>query len=345
MNGVNGVAPAAAAFRVHLFRLRRRATLLLFARCYAVTLSAAFFIAAGAVLLNVSSPVAFLWAAMAAAGAAGIVAVTGVASPRTIASTVDRRLQLGDLMVTAYQCAEADDAFSQLVVREAAARLERVNASDAFPLEVPRFALAMPLVFGVVMLASLGLPSFRGIGSARSIGAPAAAGAPSRTPAQRNSQQRNEAQASRTFAIGSPRVGLRSPAPANAEPSDQTPPSPATAASRAQGAVGAPGQSAGAVEAATRDARGDTTFTTRGAVSRDVVSGGDPRLAGGVSGTGSSPADGARSASVPGDRAYAAAYRAGRAAAETAIVQDRIPTDRREYVRAYFQAIRPQDGK
>jgi hypothetical protein len=91
-------------------------------------------------------------------------------------------------------------------------------------------------------------------------------------------------------------------------------------------------------------AHADAPSDSRGAAAPDGSPSGESGLAGGV--TSASERREAKRDTAPRDSgAYGAAYRAGVAAAETAIVQDRVPAERRAYVRAYFDAIRPQVAK
>jgi hypothetical protein len=338
---MSGAAAEPALLSVHLRRFRRRAALMIFVRSLLVVSSVTLVVAEAVVLWKLAAPAnAFPWAAAVTVVVAALVTAARTPSQRATAAEIDRQLHLHDRVVTAVQCAASDDAFSQLVVRDAVRRMAPVKTSEAFPLRVPRAAAAAPLAIVLLILALAALPTPRGFASGggrfttRSAGTASTAAAGARQPGSVVTQVSVPADASQSSAgrpAPRPAASARNEASAEAQPRDEA---------HAPGAsAGTPGitQVTGAASAAAATSPG-TRADGRGAAGPGPTSSESLR-AGGVSG-----GERARDASAPVQqgRPYAAAYRAGLADAETAIVQERIPAERRAYVREYFRAIKPQ---
>jgi hypothetical protein len=272
---------------------------------------------------------------------------------RDIAATVDARLDLQDRLVTALQFNTSADPFSQLVVRDAYSRVTAVRAADAVPFALPRgirFAAASAAtVLAVMILATTEVPrwslaGWTGIGGL-GLTTDAADAAARATSAAK--QQVNSAAASSIAA--------------DHHATDRSSARQQTAAAE----TGATTQSAQARSqrelasvSSDRIQRLERGSTTRGGSTNTNTAGNTPNdagIAGGAASTsyeqrGGGVANGVRSArstdtAPPADSTYRAAYRNGRAAAESAVAQDRVPADLRSYVRDYFIAIRPTGDK
>ena len=101
------------------------------------------------------------WMTAFAVPLAAIVVATRVPTVSQTAGELDRRARLDDRLTTALQFADRDDAFSLLVVRDAAARIRSLHPANAFPFELPRAAkTAMAIAVAVT-----GLLALRGQGS------------------------------------------------------------------------------------------------------------------------------------------------------------------------------------
>jgi hypothetical protein len=282
-------------------------------------------------------------ALMAAVAIAAFISMARLPSARATAAIIDRNLELHDCVVTAVQCAASEDAFSQLVLRDAVMRLARVRRSEAFPLEVPRAAVLTPLVACLVIGAAARLPTLSEFGFAR------------RGPESSTSSAKAVANQGRAAVAANP-AGTAPTAPStnSAPPGASVTPAPQPEGSgepRESVREESPGSSTGSVgsqkapDTLAATATGlEPRSSDRGAGGRGSAASRDASRAGGVSGSdAASPREASIPNAPPAGASYAGAYRSGRAAAETAIAQDRIPRERRAYVRDYFNAIRPRD--
>jgi hypothetical protein len=332
-----------AVLFAHLDRFRRRAALVIAVRSMAIAGSAFFTCAGAAALLNVVAPApACWWAAAATMAAAVVMTIAQLPSRRATAVMVDRRLHLHDRTVTALQCAGSPDAFSQLVVRDATSRLASADPSEAFPMRLPRMAAAGPLATGLALLMVAALPSMRGFSFGGRTLASVTGGTVRPSPARGEASRRAGTEAAARSASST--RDARTTAAPNPQTSRATE-SPAAPFATGVGAQGARGGNQSANDGPSlTTATAETRADSRGASAPDASPSGQSRLAGGVTGA-SRRRDVTRETAPRDTREYATAYRAGHAAAERAIAQDRVPAERRAYVRAYFQAIRPQVGK
>jgi len=337
-----------------LRELRRRATLVLFAQALCVSGAASMLIGealvvGGAAQNVVAAVVVAATAALLTAAAATIVLRPSL---RDIAASIDARLHLQDRLVTALQFNAAVDPFSQLVVRDAHSRVAAVRASDAVPFALPlsirAVSAAAAIVSAVMIVATAEVPPWSRAGWT-SLGGPdvpanAAVGAGPASSAAK--QQLNQAESSSASANRTERSSAR-----QQSGSDRTEATTPSVQARDLSEMVSPSSGGTGRLERGATARGDTTGTDTGTNTPDdagVASGGastsyEPR-GGGV-------ANGTRSAlstdtTAPfDDPAYRAAYLRGRVAAESAVAQDRVPTDLRSYVRDYFVAIRPAGDK
>ena len=305
-------------FTGHLDRFRRRAAAVMFVR------TLVWIAGVTGLIATLTSTVPIGWALATVLVITGAITVARVPSARHTAATLDRVLRLQDRVITAVQCATLDDPFSRLVVRDAVGRLAPVASSTAYPLRIDRAALIAPIVAGLVAAAA-GLPQAGWIRT-RTSAFTAIAGAPNRSRMQPATQV---AEASRTNAPGT--VPIRE---AGNRDSRRTGESPRADALKSEGAT---------ASASTTPAGGAQSAEVGGAGATSVTPS-EARRAGGVAGGRATARDASTLAPASGVT-YTAAYRAARADAEAAIVRDRIPPERRLYVRQYFEAIKPLDQK
>lgn len=270
---------------------------------------------------------------------------------RDIAASIDARLDLQDRLVTALQFKAAVDPFSQLVVRDAHSRVASIRASDAVPFALPRSiraaSAAAAIVSAVMIVATTEIPRWSPAGST-GVGNPGvtanAAGAAGPAGDAARQQPNPAAGASIVADNGTERSAARQQTAA--DHSESTTRSPQA---RSLSEIASP--SSGGTEQIERGstASGDTSST-------NTNSSGDTGVAGGAASTSREPrgggvANGARNArptgtaAPPDDSTYRVAYQTGRAAAESAVEQNRVPADLRSYVRDYFVAIRPAGDK
>src|SRR5438477_2278400 len=131
-----------------LMKARRRIVAANFWRDASVGLSLALVIGEAAILWgtrlgSIKTRWTFAVAALiAAVVAAAIRALFTRPALREVAGLLDGRLRLAEHLVTAMQFLGHDDAFAQLVEREAAARLAGFQLATAVPVNAPRAALA-----------------------------------------------------------------------------------------------------------------------------------------------------------------------------------------------------------
>ena len=336
--------------------LRRRATLVLFAQALCLSGGLAVLIAEALLVGGAVHDAAAIGIAATA------ILLTAAASTillrpdlHGIAASVDARLHLQDRLVTALEFNAAIDPFSQLVTMDAHSRIAAVRASEAVPFALPLgirvVSVAAAVVSGVMVVAitvaprwsSAGWTGFGGPGvTANTVGAAAAV-----ISAQASQQGSPGAGASNTTNARSELTAARQQQAA----SDQAGAATASARARSVSEVAAPSNSDTERLEHEATTRGDTTSTnispntpTDAGVAGNAATTSQEQRGGGV-------ANGARAMRSPGvaarpdDPAYRAAYRSGRAAAESAVAHDRVPADLRSYVRDYFVAIRPAGDK
>jgi hypothetical protein len=339
-----------------LENLRRRATLVLFGQALCLSGGVSVLIAEGLVAGGaVHNLLAAVWVAASAtllsAAAATIALRPGL---RDIAASIDARLDLQDRLVTALQFNTAADPFSQLVVRDACSRVTAFRASDAVPFALPRgvrpTAAAAAAVLAVMILATTEVPRWSPAGWT-GIGGPGittdAAGAAARATGAAKPQVNSAAGSSIAADNAIDRSSARQQTAA-----DQTVATPQPAQARSLREVASP--SSGGAErlerGSTARAGSTNTHTLANAPNDAGVAGGAASTSyeqrgGGVVNGARSPRSTGTTAPPSDDSRYRAAYRSGRAAAESAVAQDRVPADLRSYVRDYFIAIRPIGDK
>jgi hypothetical protein len=352
---VNDVASSSSDLLVTRLRgLQRRATLVLFAQALCLSGGVSLLIGdaliVGGAVHNVTAAVAMAaTAALLTAAAATILLRPGL---RDIAASIDARLHLQDRLVTALQFNAAVDPFSQLVVRDAHARVASIRASDAVPFALPRSIRATSTAAAIVLAVMIvvttgprwspaGWPGFGGPGATANA---ARAAGPTSNAAR---QQPNPATGASIAADNGTERSSAGQQPA-ANQAEATTPSTQV---RSLSEIAPP--SSGGTE---RLERGSRTSGDAASTDTDTNTPDDTGVAGVAASTsyeqrGGGVANGARSArptgaaAPPDDSTYRAAYRSARAAAESAVGQDRVPADLRSYVRDYFVAIRPAGDK
>jgi hypothetical protein len=335
--------------------LRRRATLVLFAQALClsggVSLLIGELLVVGGMVHNVVTAVAMAaTAALLTAAAATILLRPGL---RDIAASIDARLHLQDRLVAALQFNAAVDPFSQLVVRDAHSRVASIRAADAVPFALPRSiraaSAAAAIVSVVTIVATTEVPRWSRAGRT-GFGGPGVtvngAGAEGSASSAARQQPNSSARASIAAANGTERSSARQQ-PAADQPEATTP------STQAQSLSEIASPSSGGTE---RLERGSTTGGGNTSTKTDTNTSDHAGVAGVAASTsyeqrGGGVANGTRSArstgttALPDNSTYRAAYRSGRAAAESAVGQDRVPADLRSYVRDYFVAIRPAGDK
>jgi hypothetical protein len=360
MTGTDGMrgtetSPESAALHTHLARFCRRVSFLLFAKSFCIAGSVALVVAAGVVAgLHAFSAGPSIVVAIAAALVTAAAATAALRpSNRATAAVIDRRLHLQDRIVTAVQCQSGGDAFSRLVVQDAVERLSAISPSEAFPFQMPlarRGAVltSAALTVSVVIVATMA-PGWRG--AKTNPGTPMSGDGPA-SPAR--SAKSAVAPGSTSVAeapTASPRTRVGPSSEAVLPPRSISPPAGAEQRPLGGDAATQPGTGTGDHASAAfanpgtrngvaRIAESNNGTAVQGAATSAAA--GPSTHVGGVNGSPAMTDRVARAAPPPvADAAYVAAYRAGRASAEAAIAQERIPVDRRAYVRQYFVAIRP----
>ncbi len=272
---------------------------------------------------------------------------------REIAASIDARLDLQDRLVTALQFNAAVDPFSQLVVRDAHSRVASIRPSDAVPFALPRIiratSAAAAIVSAVMIVATAEFPRWSPAGST-GFGSPGvtANAASAAGPAGNAARQQPNPAAGASIAADS---GTEGSSPRQQPAADQREATTRSTPARSLNEIASP--SSGGTE---RIERGSTSSGDTTSTNTDTNTSDDTGAAGGAASTsyeqrGGGVANGARSArstgtaAPPDDSTYRAAYQNGRAAAESAVGQDRVPADLRSYVRDYFVAIRPAGDK
>lgn len=270
-------------------------------------------------------------AATIALTAAVIRALIAPPTLNEVASTIDRRLGLGERLTTAAQVLGQDDGFAQLVERDAAARLTRFRPARALPFETPRAALAMTLVAvavpalflagawiyegdwnrGLSTLSSrIGLeipsPATDDAAAVTSAATPQAGSRPAQSEEARRSGVELQPRAPESGGASAPRQTQTS------SPSQSTP------------------------ESGARDSAGASTVGRQ--------SPGATADAGGVAAGSLASSAAATPAKAERDEA-APTYRSAWSRAQSAVAVDRVPADRRLLVKRYFSAIRPSESQ
>lgn len=352
MTPTGRMSPAenAVGLAAKLARFRRRAWLVLFAQDACVTgavaalVIEAMMVAARSLIPRLFIPsllVPSVFVPLVLAAAIVVAAATAFARTpglRDIAKALDVRLRLQDRLVTAVQFQHDTDAFSNLVVGDALARLDVVGPESAFPFRVSKpgwiagaAAVAAPIVF---VLATTGVPRIREM-----MRGGRAAGAGTLTMPSQDTSSRAASSDGRTRAPGAATASERR----SGTDIDAATTPPANALARA--AQQTPGAAPHAAASGTRESIGNRAA---GAAAQPAVGGTlSESDAGGVKNgiaarIGTAEQGVARTAAA--DRSTAA-YRAAWSNAERAIAQEKVPSDLRAYVRQYFVAIRPLEDK
>jgi hypothetical protein len=269
--------------------------------------------------------------------ASAVLAIVRRIGFRTTAHHVDSSCRLDDCIATAVQFADADDAVSQLIVRQAQQRLESVSPGAAFPLRwgleskaLTAAAIAATVVLGIGMLR---VPRWPGRPVATGI---AGAGEGSVTVGDLSRPSR---------AATSSATRSSAPAPV-ARPAGSTPQSDAGQTSDPSGHDRKDPRTALAMtpalqSASVDSAAGGTSPSGRGA---SAATGSTARAttdgAGGVSGGRLAPFT-PPTASPSQMTDYAVRYRIAADRAEEALAREQVPAELRDTVRSYFMAIRP----
>jgi hypothetical protein len=362
----------------HLGRVRRRLTAIALARYGAIIASLCIVAGEAAFMAVPAGSGGRPYWALSAALATAVACVTAVVlrSP-TLAATatiVDRRWNLLDRATTALELADQSDTVSNLVLADAVARLAEHSPHELRYEPVHRLPAAVTVV-GVVSILLL----IRG-GSTNTVpsasrpaegSGPGVTAAPSGRPRQERAQAQAATTASRsTGAVASRQADVSQPegpreragevgagepvqrltsgetgaphegnTPASgvralAGHTDAARPEPGAGISRGAG----PGGDRDAPSAEQRSS--GASGSGRGGSSRAEAEA--ARVAGGAQGgqlRGSAAGPG--SAAPGGSAGFAARYRSAAKQVESAIEQERIPAQRRTYVRDYFLAIRP----
>ena len=283
-----------------------------------------------------------------------------------IATTLDRDLQLRNLLVSALDCLDRADAISHLVLRGAADRLSEFPTS-VVPVTVSRSCRWMWAVAlaGAIWCATAfdvtpatqalarGMPASAETHSRERVGRANAV-----APLATRESQGNGAPVPPTVTVSARSDNDTSrgeqPAPTAGEPhrrsegtetNHQRDNATASILSTRSAAPGLGGRTSARQQAsaATRTGRGWTVGGTahNGAGSGGGASAGRARGGGGVSNRAPAPDVNVKTRSGPLSRAeFAAVYRRQRARAEAAIAHERVPARYRSYIRDYFRALR-----
>jgi hypothetical protein len=269
-------------------------------------------------------------------------------SAREATAEADARLGLDDRLVTAAQCLNEQDPVSRLVVFDAAARIDGVAPSHAIGFEAPRHARRLVVVAAIacVVLAGAALSPRKGedglmLGPAQ--GRPlveaeaAAAGAAAARAGSRITP---------VLVPRAAREGPQTPHPAEEQGTKHPGEEQGTRHGPQPEAQGTRHAGAGFARAERRaDAAAGDRAGGRGAGSRAPAgsSGSEGRASrpGGQEGGSLVRAAAPPTTRPPAGDRYRARHRAAATQAETAIAREHVPDGLREYVRAYFVAIRP----
>ena len=285
------------------------------------------------------------------------------------ATALDARAGLEDRIRTALQFVHQDDPVARLIRRDAEARLADLVPRRVFPLDAPRFvrawlALLAVTTTGFLLVTEGGAGRWvmdRGDGWLIS-GGPAGPETPS--PAADDSVPGSQAAEPNPAATEMERALATAPEDASTpvtssadapqadtageagnEADDTTAgagSAPADAAREDDGSRTAAGREAAAGDASkAAGAPGEAASEPSGGGGRGATTTGEAAGAGGVRDGGLSEPS-RQPAPAPAGPAYAASARAAQARAEAAVAQERVPPRWRNYVRAYFNSIRPE---
>ena len=295
-----------ASLRASLLRLRRRALLVRSSRVFLTTMCLVVPVLILALLAGLGSAaltVALLGIPVAGA-AASVIVRPALAS---VASEVDARLRLHNQLSTALQYAEADDAWSRIVVRNGSAAARAVSPAAAFPFSPPRGFRVLAAVATASLL--LLLVDLERTGVART-------GVPASVPSVR-------------VPVSSGGGATESSESAAGAPAATSPLIPAAVRARSEGRGSDTARgSAAAAGSAAEDRRGAAGGTSPGDSST---------APGGVSSgalTESAAADSSRGA------APALSHQEAWDGAQSAVSRGRVPARLRAYVRRYLADIR-----
>jgi uncharacterized membrane protein YgcG len=352
---MSSLAPPGATLGTCLSRCRRRSMAVHMVRHTCTATVAALL---GAEMLSLLQPgrlsvvtaTAALWAvALLCAAVHTFARRPGV---RQIAAALDSRLRLQDRLVTAVQFEKHADVFSRLVVRDALGSLAQAHSAALFPFEIPRLAwwlalaaAAVPIMTAIATVVGPRVQQPATGASTRFISRGAAVtGASSGRPAEH--RQVGDAPNDATSVRATPDQDRR-PDPA-AQSGHNSKPASTTSAAFANRPLEDPlreVQPSGGSQSRQRSP--DSGPAQAGGHASAGGGGGSPTASGQAGGVnGGSLLAGA--STVPERSTFAAtartaAYRIAWLKTQSAISQDRVPADRRAYVKRYFTAIRPPE--
>lgn len=327
-----------------LARLRRRAVLVALVRYGVLWLA---LVAAGVpLLLFAALPRPAFALPLAALAIAGALAVARAPSLRNVAARADEAFALEDRLVTALQHVKDNDIMSRLVVRDAETRLASVSPGRVYPIQAPRRMGAAIAVSATVSLLGLLVVSsarparvveLRGTDNVTADDPAPAAATSAAGPSASTRARTAVASAAPASIRTSPAARPGSNAQAAPAPAGNEPPRPSGTPAGATGQAGRRGLPAGTpgndLARRTTDETGSGAGLGSNSVSAKAGGQGDtlPREPGGRSA--------AFSARTARDRRQ---YEAARGDAEAAMAREHVPPGLRDYVKAYFNAIRPR---
>jgi hypothetical protein len=371
----SGALANVARLRQLLRRFRRRLASVAFVRLVpAVTLLAVLATetaVVGAHLTGRHAAIVFVVAVALALALAGWLAAWRTRSLPGTAATLDRLFHLDDALLTAVAFADHPDPVSNLVVADAVGRLNALAPRD-LPLEPPpglRWMAALgaiALVVGLMLGRQALLRESSGGAPGQSAREAEGTSVPSRAPATAAAvvgATPRERQDHAGAVQHDPAAGTRPDAlPRDVRDRPERQPS-EERSNPADGRSGNGAKAGAGADARHADSRTDAPPASRsrggaGDAQRSAASAAHNDRGGGRgsgiatrAGTGAGGANGALRAPAPADSntmhipvddaRYAARFRAAWSRAEAPLAQERLPAERRAYVRDYFLAIRP----
>jgi len=348
-----GAVPSGAMFHAELNSYRRRLRGGVFWTTAPLLVQGS--VAAGAVfalVVHVGAWPATVWAA--AGGAVGVVMSAAWASLRTpslaaTATVVDRWFALEDRIATALQFADAEDAFSRLVVDDARRALEAHRHAPL--LAEPRNSVRWLRSAGVAgLLLLLTVVNRPGLAPGVAVSAQNSVRSGGSSDRQMASEENSQSGRER---VGTSATGGTGPAAASR--SDVADPHNRVASDGGRGGDTRAGTSTSRTSSEAGGSSPQGSFAARGEVPASAtVSSGNPgnRAAsqggdgpegnnGGVPAAGGGSGIGGRATPAPSGSAYASASARARSQAEAAIAAQRVPLRLRAVVRDYFLTIQP----
>jgi hypothetical protein len=321
-----------------LARLRRRATLVEFRNAFGAWLPAAIVAAEVEILFGSrmlpsarTRWVVALAVIVLASVAACIRAIVRRPSLRETVLAVDRRLGLQDRLVASAQFLGGDDAFAQLIERDAARRLADRDPASVLPVEmlsasIVAMLVALAIPAGLLLASAIRQSSWSlAVGALASrAGLEIAAEAPAVGRVVRATEARSPDRA--TPVAAAPPPGVELSRPPGAAPRAADPPHRDTLPSRTESERNDGAGSGAGRETARRD--GGASQGRAGGVAAGALASGAADTASG------------RESRIESTAAYRAAW----SRAQSAVAPDRIPADERALVARYFAAIRPSES-